>query len=376
LQQPDARPEASLRESPPPPGFLCRSPFEYVHIQANGDVYPCCPSKFGKVIGNLTTQTLEEIWHSDQARAVRDSIVNGTYRFCNASACEYLSGTADRGEALSPPDLVAWSASRGLLDPLSSPRVMNFGSDRQCNLACSYCRETVFRPTEADHARIAAIDANVFQSALADTRRIVLLGEGDPFASVFYREKLMRYDWSRHPRLRIKIQTNGLLLNRTMWHAIAASHRAIDWISVSVDAASAGTYRQNRGGDFDMLVRNLDFMANLRALSAIDRFCLNFLVQANNFHEMPEFVRLGRNLGCDQIEFQRIENWGTFDDEQFRTRAVHRPDHPLHDEFQRVLEHPMLRDPSVWLLKVTPRQPHTAPLGVVSWDDCAPVDAP
>ena len=36
--------------TPRPAGFLCRSPFEYVHIQANGDVYPCCPSKFGQVI--------------------------------------------------------------------------------------------------------------------------------------------------------------------------------------------------------------------------------------------------------------------------------------------------------------------------------------
>jgi MoaA/NifB/PqqE/SkfB family radical SAM enzyme len=247
---------------------------------------------------------------------------------------------------------------------------VNFGSDRQCNLACSYCRESVFRPTAEDLARIAAIDANVFQSALADTVRIVLLGEGDPFASVFYREKLMRYDWSRHPRLRIKIQTNGLLLNRTMWRSIEASHDAIDWISVSVDAASVETYRENRGGDFDMLLRNLDFIANLRALSMIDRFCVNFLVQANNFQEMPAFVRLGRSLGCDQIEFQRIENWGTYTHDTFRVRAIHEDGHPQYAAFQRVLEDPVLQDSSVWLLKVAPRKARTAPIGLVSWDDC------
>jgi radical SAM protein with 4Fe4S-binding SPASM domain len=354
----------------PPPGFLCRSPFEYVHIQANGDVYPCCPSKFGKIIGNLTTQTLEEIWHSDPAREVRESIVTGSYRFCNAKACEYLCGTADRGEELSPPDLVAWTDKHGLLDALSSPRVANFGFDRLCNLACSYCRESVFRPTEHDLRRIAKIDANIFSSALGDTRRIILLGEGDPFASAFCRDKLMRYDWTRHPRLRIKIQTNGLLLDREMWRSIEASHQAIDWISVSVDAASEETYRKNRGGDFGVLLRNLDFIANLRALSDIDRFCINFLVQANNFHEMPEFVRLGRNLGCDQIEFQRLEDWGTYTEEQFRERAVHEPDHVRHEVFQRVLEHPILQDPSVWLLKLVPRKPHTAPIGVMTWDDC------
>jgi radical SAM protein with 4Fe4S-binding SPASM domain len=360
----------------PPPGFLCRSPFEYVHIQANGDVYPCCPSKFGKVIGNLTRQTLEEVWHSDAARAVRESIIDGSYRFCNAGACEYLCGAADRGEELSPPELVSWSSRQGLLDPLSSPRVANFGFDRLCNLSCSYCRKSLFRPSEQDLQRTETIDANVFRSSLEDTRRIVLLGEGDPFASPFYRDKLMQYDWSRHPRLRIKIQTNGLLLTRERWQSITASHAAIDWISVSVDAASAETYRINRGGDFDLLLRNLDFIANLRALGDIDRFCVNFLVQANNFHEMPAFARLGRGLGCDQVEFQRIENWGTFSDEQFRARAVHERGHPRHADFRRVLEDPVLHDPLVWLLKLAPRKPNTDPIGVMSWDDCVTEDAP
>lgn len=354
----------------PPVGFLCRSPFEYVHIQANGDVYPCCPSKFGKTIGNLNHQTLAEVWSSPEAEEARASMLDGSHRFCNAEACEYLRGAQANGEALAPQELVAWSRAKGLLDAGASPAVANFGFDRACNLACSYCRTSRFQPDAEDERMVAAIDANIFGgSAPAELRRIVFLGEGDPFDSRLCREKLRTYDWGRHPQLRIKIQTNGLLLNPAMWRSIAASHQAIDWISVSVDAASAQTYRANRGGDFRTLRRNLAFIGNLRAIGRIDRFCVNFLVQANNFREMPDFVRLGLEMGCDQVEFQRLENWGTYTEAQYRERAVHEPFHSDHEVFLQVLSDDVLRDQHVWLLKVTPSEPGRSSVGVMSWDD-------
>lgn len=361
--------EATLDATPdstPPDGFLCRSPFEYVHIQANGDVYPCCPSKFGKIIGNVNTMSLREAWNSPEANAVRESILDGSYKFCNAQACEYLRDGNARGKALSPPPLVDWAKKQRLLDPGETPSVVNFSFDRSCNLECDYCRKEVFRPNAQQREVIARIDTNIFASSLDDTERIILLGEGDPFASPFYKEKLCHYDWSRHPKLKIKIQTNGLLLTPTMWNSIARSHQAIDWISVSVDAADGETYRLNRGGDFNLLLRNLDFIANLRALGHIERLFVNFLVQANNFRQMPAFARLGQQLGCDLIEFQRLENWGTYDEPAYRARAIHEEFHPQHEEFKHVLDDPALQYEAVWLLKLGAQAPGTDAVTIMS----------
>ncbi len=358
--------EQSLPVASPPEGFLCRSPFEYVHIQANGDVYPCCPSKFGKIIGNVNTTSLRDVWNSEEAQQVRESMVDGSYRFCNAQACEYLRDANGRNMPLSPQPLVDWATQNHLIEPTSTPNVINFSFDRSCNLGCSYCRKEIFRPTVQQREVIARIDANIFETSLEDTERIILLGEGDPFASPFYKEKLCHYNWSQYPKLKIKIQTNGLLLTPAMWNAIARSHEAIDWISVSVDAADAETYAMNRGGDFNLLLANLDFIANLRALGKIDRLFLNFLVQANNFRQMPAFARLGQQLGCDLIEFQRVENWGTFDDFSYRLRAVHEPFHRQHAEFRQVLSDPVLQQPGVWLLKLGAQSPGTGVVGVMS----------
>jgi radical SAM protein with 4Fe4S-binding SPASM domain len=360
---------ATFAETPsvsPPDGFLCRSPFEYAHIQANGDVYSCCPSKFGKIIGNVNQISLREAWNSAEAQEARQSILDGSYRFCNAQACEYLRIANERNKPLSPKPLLDWAMKEQLLDPGSTPNVINMSFDRSCNLECGYCRTQIFRPTVEQRTVIARIDANIFESSLEDTDRIILLGEGDPFASPFYKDKLCHYDWSRHPRLKIKIQTNGLLLTPAMWDNLAQSRQAIDWISISVDAANAATYRINRGGDFRLLLRNLDFVANLRALRHIERFFVNFLVQANNFTEMPAFARLGQQLGCDLIEFQRLENWGTYSDEEYRSCAVHEPYHPAHEEFCRVLEDPALRHEAVWLLKLGTQAPRSEVVGVMS----------
>ncbi len=354
-----------------PEGFLCTSPFEYAHLQSNGDVYPCCPSKFGKVIGNLRRESLEEIWSSAAAAEVRESMVDGSYRYCNAQACEYLREARSSGKTMSPAALVEWAGGQGLTLPRSSPRVVNFAFDKSCNLSCSYCRETTFRASSEELTVIHDIDANVFSAALEGTERIILLGEGDPFASPFYREKLQRYAWARHPKLRIKIQTNGLLLTPSMWASMGASHGAVDWISVSVDAATPETYHLNRKGDFGLLVENLEFIAGLFADGEIRHFHINFLVQANNFREIPGFARLGKRLGCDLIEFQRLENWGTYTEAEYRERAVQENWHPEHEDLLEVLRSEELDHPKVWLLKLGDCVEEKKGVSVISYDNCS-----
>ena len=355
--------------STPPPGFVCRSPYEYAHVQANGDVYPCCPSKFGKIIGNLTMQTIDEIWMSEEAQSVRDSIEQGDYRYCNAEACEYLRRANADQVKLSPNALVEWSKNKGLLEYGRSPKIINLGSDRTCNLACGYCRKSLFKLTEAERERISLIDLNTFRGLSDNTERIVLLGEGDPFASPIYLQKMRTYNWAQHPKLKIKIQTNGLLLTPIMWESIASCHSVIDWISVSVDAASAETYALNRGGDFNKLLRNLEFIAKLRAEQQIDKFWINFLVQQNNYREIPAFAQLGKRLGCDLIEFQRIENWGTYSEEEYRVRAIHEAWHPENTALMEILKDPILKSPEIWLLKVSAKLNESTRMSIISWDE-------
>jgi hypothetical protein len=78
--------------------LYCGMPFEYAHIEDTGEVLPCCPSKFRLSIGNLKQNTMQEVWNSTAAVAVRESIHDKSFRFCNYHACEYLKkGRANSG---------------------------------------------------------------------------------------------------------------------------------------------------------------------------------------------------------------------------------------------------------------------------------------
>src|SRR5206468_11023436 len=80
---------------------------------------------------------------------------------------------------------------------------------------------------------------------------------------------------------------------------------------------------------------------------------ISMVVQDNNFREMPDFVRLGQRLSFDVVYFSQLVNWGTFSDEEFRRRAVHRPGHPRYREFVALLQDRLFDVPIVDLGNLT-----------------------
>jgi MoaA/NifB/PqqE/SkfB family radical SAM enzyme len=57
------------------PKFRCFALNSFLVIKCNGDVVPCL-SKFDQSIGNIKTQSIEEIWHSDKAKEIRRKVVD------------------------------------------------------------------------------------------------------------------------------------------------------------------------------------------------------------------------------------------------------------------------------------------------------------
>jgi MoaA/NifB/PqqE/SkfB family radical SAM enzyme len=180
-----------------------------------------------------------------------------------------------------------------------------------------------------------------------------MTGYGDPFASVVFRDFLRNVSREKFPSLKIAIMTNGLLLTPKMWESMPGAHRVIDSVHVSIDGCSKETYALNRGGDFSLLLNNLSFIASIRQSLTIHHFEISFVVQQNNFREMPDFVRLGERLNCDKILFQRLVNWGTYTTEDYRTREIHDEAHPDHHEFRTLLSSDIFKSPAVDLANLS-----------------------
>jgi hypothetical protein len=336
--------------------MFCSKPFTWFEVsrgREEGEVFLCCPGWLPRPVGNLQRQSVAEVWNGKAAREIRRSILDGSFTWCDAGLCPHLnelSHPVQPVEEVSDPDLLR--AIREELTVLPwGPLEINCSWDRSCNLSCPTCRTAIIVET-ASRDRILGIQEKIRTEALPAARLLYITGSGDPFGSPFFRRWLHTLKRSDMPRLEtLHLHSNGLLWNRPQWEAIPEEVRAlVKRAEISVDAATPETYAINRrGGRFQTLLNNLELIRTLRAEGPLEWLGLSMVVQENNFHEMPEFVRLGRRFGVDAVYFGQLADWGTFSAAELRRRSVHLPAHPRHRELRKVLADGIFDDPIVSL---------------------------
>jgi hypothetical protein len=91
----------------------------------------------------------------------------------------------------------------------------------------------------------------------------------------------------------------------------------------------------------------MEFLRELRTSGIISQFQLSFTYQLENFREMPAFIEFRDEMHADWVIFERLQNIA-FSDEEFRHKAVHYRDHPLHEEFLSIIRDPILQRTGVW----------------------------
>lgn len=339
-----------------PSRLFCSKPFTWFEVSRNvreNEVFLCCPSWLDTPAGNLRDQSVEEIWNGPVARDIRRSILDGSFAYCNRTRCPYLqteSGPVQPASEVTDPDLAAVIRD-GLTVLPYGPREVNCSYDRSCNLSCPTCRTGLIMETDRKE-EILSIQRKLTEEALGEARLLYITGSGDPFGSPYFRRWLQTMRRENMPRLeKIHLHSNGLLWNPRMWASIPEDVRAlVKYADISIDAATSATYAVNRrGGDFAVLLRNLEFIAGLRATGPLEWLGINMVVQENNFLEMADFVRLGQRVHVDTVYFHRLVNWGTFSAEEYAARAVHEPGHPRHRELVDVLGDPVFDAPIVYL---------------------------
>ena len=329
------QPEIDLR------GRFCSHPFDNFESYLRGEVRLCCPAWLPVPIGNLERQSAEEIWNSRAAQDIRRSILDGSYRYCSRMHCPKITaGALPAADALTNQEHRGFVASQRT-HLARGPRRVVLNHDRSCNLSCPSCRTRMIVARKAERERLNAMADRVLMPLLEHARTVHVTGSGDPFGSAHFRYVLRQIGRRRPPRLRLELQTNGLLLAQS-WAELALDG-LVHTLSISIDATRPETYaRVRRGGRFERLLDNLAFVAERRRAGTIARVRLDFVVQTLNFREMPEAVDLVRRFGFDGLKFQMIRSWNTYSPDEFAEHNIGSPDHPRFTELLEVLRDPRL----------------------------------
>ncbi len=335
-------------------GRFCPNPFSQFDVYENARGYVCCKSWLPDDIGDLNEQPVDVIWNSETAQRIRESIFDGSFRYCDHKLCPVIQSDSlpTLEQAAEDPrftDIIRQRATR--LDQL--PTFVNFCNDTSCNLSCPSCRTHRILFTEGPelewrrklHDKL--VDA-LFGQDTDRPFRINITGSGDPFASKIFRDFLFELDGSRFPNLKVSLQTNGVLLTPRTWQRLHRIRDNIDMVIVSFDAATPETYAiTRRGGHWSTLIDNVRELGRLRGSGELRYLRMDFVVQQANYREMPAFAELARELGADRASFAMVVNWGTWSEAEFAIRSIWRSDHPEFDDFLEVLRDPRLGDPIV-----------------------------
>lgn len=336
------------------PRKFCSAPFRKFETLIDGQVAPCCSIWIDERMGSIETQSLAEIWNSPSAIRIRESIHDGSFRYCRKDRCEFLIH-----DSLPDADAVDDPVLRDIIDRRETvmsrpPSWLFLAHDVTCNLSCPSCRDRVLAADEAQEARLEKIERTVLYPALAGPEPvdISLSGQGDPWSSRHYRS-VLRHLADHDLNVRLHLHTNALLMTEARWSDYRGLEKYRPLVNVSIDAATPWTYATvRRGGQFEQLLKNLAFIAARRRAGAFGTFTLNATIQLDNFHEMQAIVALGKRLGCDRVLFYLIQNTGSHLGEAYERLNVADPAHPLHLAFLETLRDPILDDPIVRLYDV------------------------
>ena len=323
---------------------FCDSPFTNMTIWPDGQVFVCSAAwTNGFSLGNAFSQSFEEIWNSAKAQELRSTIHDGSFKYCRADKCARLL----EGE-LTAPEMFENNAelikSKAVVME-QGPSKMTLNYDPSCNLSCRSCRtDLIFAPADEVKRLIEFQESVLSSDYFQSVKRIQATGTGDVFASKVYEHFLDKVTIDKYPDLRLELRTNGILLTPKVWENIKHAHYAIDLLIISIDAASEETYEYVRGKGFKKLIKNLQHLGKLKDQ---DDFTLDlrFVMQAANYKEIPDFVRLAKSVNADKVSFTRLWNWGTFPD--FTKENIFNKNHPKHEDYLRVMQDPVLNDPIV-----------------------------
>lgn len=315
--------------------YICTVPFKYTEV-FDKEQFLCCPGWLKENV--YESDNIVSNFNSKKAQDIRKSILDGNYKYCSSKQCPHLSNL-ENGKLDSNVLLLKSQVNTKDYPLVSSIQRLNMCFDRSCNLKCPSCRLDFINYLGEDRISVDYKLTQIETQIGKNLRYLYLSGSADPFYSKSFRQFLINFDKTKFPFLkRIHLHTNGLLWTESLWNKMNKVHEYISTCEISIDSATKEVYENKvrLGGNWETLVENLKFIIQI---PTVYDYIFSFVVQDNNYHEMYKFWDFCQQLNQDAnkkitVFFNRITNWGTYSDDDYKIKNVSNPEHILHEDFQ------------------------------------------
>lgn len=268
---------------------VCYAPFVSILFDTKGYVRSCCQS-MAHSIGNITTQSLKEIWRGEINRALRRRMMANDL----PQGCITCKWDIERG------NFEQTFARQFDTFPVSTeqpdwPQNMWFLLSNACNLECVQCYSELSSSIRKNRDKLPPLK-RVYHDAFFEELReflphlkLALFLGGEAFLS---RENYRIWDMMIDDSLATPshIVTNGTIFNKRVERILSSLPCSI---SVSLDGATKQTVESiRRNARFD------DVMVNIKQFQEHANVDLSFCLMPQNHQEFADFLVLAEQLGC------------------------------------------------------------------------------
>jgi len=243
--------------------FYCAAPWRGLHINPRGDVKTCCAGD-PNMLGNLNEQSIEQILHGPVMREIRQSIREGKpHQYCYncVQAERYGRSERDWHNSVSPE-----------FDPRTAgdlehvPTLIDVRWNITCNLSCNYCGDKCSSKWAALRHIPFKSGARPYYEQVCDyleqhrsnIREVALVG-GEPLL-LPENERLL--DVLPDDCIVTLITNVSVELETNKIFAKLRKRTRVGW-SLSFDNIEARFEYVRHGGDWNLLLRNLDILKPL-----------------------------------------------------------------------------------------------------------------
>lgn len=264
----------------------------------------CCHQSDSSYLGNLFERPFEDLWFSKFAEDIRDAIrEKRLHSVCNTIQCPFKYKNIEQ------------EVKQITADARGYPREIEFDlHGSHCNFgglnptphtACIMCPRA--RPDFAEYLEKTPDRTDelieTIRHLTPNLNMINILGIAEPFWKDKIFDVLDKMDFSKH-KSHIKLWTtsNGSIFNEKRQERLCEIAEKTD-IHFSLDAASSETFMKIRQNNFfDVICKNIKMWTKRRETGTGKHYVrLHNNINSINVHEVPDMVRLAKDLGVDVL---------------------------------------------------------------------------
>ena len=320
---------------------ICRLIFEKLQISDPlGSVRLC--GWANSYIGRLTENTLEELWNGEKAQTIFKQLAQGDYSVCRQHSCPYLSSSKKEVPLIEIDEFPKF------------PTHLWLAYEEVCNYKCTVCWHPTSELFNLHNKQIDEMRDTIEKNlvpVLPNIKHMYANGCGELFASENILKRLA--DWkpvAPPEECSVTLETNGSLFDEQHWKQIENLGQYNLHVAITIMSFDEHTYQTLSGTKLPIskLENNLRFVKSLREQGIINHLQLATVVQERNFRMLPEFIRRCiEEFGADSVRLRPYTTGNQATPEMKWITDVKNANHPHHEEYLKVLEDPIFKNPKV-----------------------------